>query len=108
METLFENLEKTQSRLEDVRALLPSPLAEAVSFWDKLKTGPKTPRLPLTTNQTIVSLMQSIHIFHRSVLLGRVHLERRSVREFHVIYFGLGSATSLMNQAPFGLWYSNK
>ncbi|MFL2938778.1 MAG: DUF3450 family protein [Opitutales bacterium] len=96
MESLFENLEKTQSRLEDVRALLPSPLAERLSpFWDKLKTGPKTPRVTLRQRvETIVSLMQSIHIFHRSVLLERQEftLNDGQSREFHVIYFGLGSA----------------
>ena len=96
MESLFENLEKTQNRLEDIWALLPSPLAEKLSpFRDKLKTGPNAPRIPLRQRvETIVSLMQSIHIFHRSVLFERQEftLNDNQSREFLVIYFGLGSA----------------
>ena len=96
MQTLFQGLGTIQSRLEDLHPLLPSPLAERLSpFWEKLKTDPENRRMPLRERvETTVSLMQSIHIFQRSVLLERQEftLNDERSREFQVIYFGLGAA----------------
>ncbi len=96
MQTLFQGLGTIQSRLEDLHPLLPSPLAERLSpFWEKLKTDPDNRRMPLRERvETTVSLMQSIHIFQRSVVLERQEftLNDERSREFQVIYFGLGAA----------------
>ena len=72
----FVACKKIEGQLNEFFSFLPTPLAERLSpFREKLGSVPTKSRLTLRQRvETIVSLLQAIHIFHRSVTLElRVH-----------------------------------
>ncbi len=95
-EALFRGLQKVEKKVDDVFALLPTPLSERLSpFREKLDAGPQKARLTLRQRvETLISLMQAVHLFHRTVTLERQEftLNDDQSREFMVLYFGLGVA----------------
>lgn len=95
-QALFRSLQKIEGQLNEFFSFLPTPLAERLSpFREKLGSVPTKSRLTLRQRvETVVSLLQAIHIFHRSVTLERQEftLNNDQSREFMVLYFGLGIA----------------
>jgi hypothetical protein len=95
-QALFRGLQKVEKKVDEIFSLLPTPLAERLSpFREKLNAGPKQARLTLRQRvETLVSLMQAVQLFHRTVSLERQEftLNDDKSREFMVLYFGLGIA----------------
>jgi|TARA_E500000178_G_scaffold356078_2_gene431516 hypothetical protein len=95
-QSLIRGLQKIEQQVAEIFSFLPTPLAERLSpFLKKLEDGPQKARLTLRQRvEAIVSLLQSIHLFHRTVTLERQEftLDDDKSREFMVLYFGLGAA----------------
>jgi hypothetical protein len=93
---LYEGLQKLQSEIDRLFKILPAPLRNNLSpFREKLSSDGKETDLPLRKRLEIaVSILQSIHLFNRSVTMERVEftLDEDKSREFIVLYFGLGVA----------------
>ena len=93
---LSQKMSTIQRELEKVFTLLPSPLASKLSpFLEKLNNSENGREQPLGERvEASVSLLQAIHLFHRTVSLERQEftLDEEQSREFLVLYFGLGCA----------------
>ena len=94
--SLIRGLQNIEQQVAEIFSYLPTPIVERLSpFREKLEEGPRKGRLTLRQRvETIVSLLQSIHLFHRTVTLERQEftLDDEKSREFMVLYFGLGAA----------------
>ena len=94
--SLIRGLQNIEQQVAEIFSYLPTPIVERLSpFREKLEEGPIKARLTLRQRvETIVSLLQSIHLFHRTVTLERQEftLDDEKSREFMVLYFGLGAA----------------
>ena len=94
--SLIEGIKKLQQQMEEASKLLPTPLSERLSpFRKKLGDTPQPIDLPLRQRlDTILSMLQAISLYHRSVNLERQEfaLEDGISREFQVLYFGLSIA----------------
>tara|TARA_B100001250_G_scaffold232162_1_gene199312 strand:- start:315 stop:1088 length:774 start_codon:yes stop_codon:yes gene_type:complete len=93
---LYEGLQNLQTEIDRLFKILPAPLRNNLSpFREKLASDGKETDLPLRKRLEIaVSILQSIHLFNRSVTMERVEftLDDDKSREFIVLYFGLGVA----------------
>ena len=93
---LYEGLKTLQTEIDRVFKILPAPLSNKLSpFREKLGKQGKETDLPVRKRLEIaVSILQSIHLFNRSVTMERVEftLDADKSREFLVLYFGLGVA----------------
>lgn len=91
----YEGMQKIEKELKSTEMLLPTPLRERLStFYEKIDSQLRNP-LPLRKRmEASVALLQSIHLFHRSVHVERQEfsLDGEKSREFRVLYFGLGVA----------------
>ena len=91
----YKGIQKVEKEIKGFLKLLPKPLKDRISvFYEKIDTA-KTDSLPLKERlDSVIGLLQSVHIFHRSVHLVRQEFifEDEKSREFLVIYFGLGAA----------------
>ncbi len=91
---LYEGLKTLQTEIDKLFKILPAPLRNKLSpFREKLGREGKETNLPLRKRLEIaVSILQSIHLFNRSVTMERVEftLDDDKSREFLVLYFGLG------------------
>ena len=89
---LLDKLEGLRTEIDSLLLVIPAPLsAKLAPFREKLNE----PTLPLRKRLEIaVSILQSIHLFNRSVTLERIEftLDDNKSREFLVLYFGLGAA----------------
>ena len=94
--SLHQGLDQAVTKLEQAFSLLPTPVAERLAPYRKKLTPAKgMPVLPLRERvDALVSLLQAIQNFHRSVSLERQEftLDDNQSREFQVMYFGLGAA----------------
>jgi hypothetical protein len=95
-QSLHQGLDRAVARLEQAFFLLPTPVADRLApYRKKLTHGKGMPTPPLRQRvDALVSLLQAIQNFHRSVTLERQEftLDDNQSREFQVIYFGLGTA----------------
>ena len=93
---LYEGLNTLQAEIDKVFKILPAPLRNKLApFREKLGEQGKETDLPLKKRlETAVAILQSIHLFNRSVTMERVEftLDEDKSREFLVLYFGLGVA----------------
>ena len=92
---LSEGMQKIENEIKETNSLLPSPLRDRLSTFYEKTDSTKNKKLPLRKRlEASVALLQSIHLFHRSVHLERQEfsLDDGKSREFRVIYFGLGVA----------------
>lgn len=93
---LYEGLKTLQTEIDGIFKILPAPLRNKLApFREKLGNQGKETDLPLRKRLEIaVSILQSIHLFNRSVTMERVEftLDEDKSREFLVLYFGLGVA----------------
>ena len=91
----YEGIQEVEKKIKASIKLLPSPLQDRLSIFYDIIESKNVKNLNLKKRlDANIGLLQSIHIFHRSV-----HLERQEFsladdkpREFKVIYFGLGVA----------------
>ena len=94
--SLHQGLDRAVAKLERAFSLLPTPVADRLSpYRKKLVPGKGMPMPPLRQRvDALVSLLQAIQNFHRSVTLERQEftLDDNQSREFQVMYFGLGTA----------------
>ncbi len=94
--SLHRGLDRAVAKLERTFSLLPTPVAERLSpYRKKLLPEKGMPMPPLRQRvDALVSLLQAIQNFHRSVALERQEftLDDNQSREFQVMYFGLGAA----------------
>ena len=94
--SLHQGLDQVVTKLEQAFSLLPTPVADRLApYRKKLTPGKGMPVLPLRQRvDALVSLLQAIQNFHRSVTLERQEftLDDNMSREFQVMYFGLGTA----------------
>ena len=94
--SLHQGLDKVVKKLERAFSLLPTPMADRLApYRKKLTPGKGMPVPPLRQRvDALVSLLQAIQNFHRSVTLERQEftLDDNKSREFQVMYFGLGTA----------------
>ena len=94
--SLHQGLDRAVAQLELAFSLLPTPVAERLApYRKKLSPGKGMPMPPLRQRvDALVSLLQAIQNFHRSVTLERQEftLDDNQSREFQVMYFGLGTA----------------
>lgn len=94
--SLHRGLDRAVIKLERVFSLLPTPLADRLSPYRNKLIPTKGMSLPPLRQRVdaLVSLLQAIQTFHRSVTLERQEftLDDNQSREFQVIYFGMGSA----------------
>ena len=94
--TLNQRIIEIKTELQSLFTFLPSPLANRLlPFREKLNSEDKDLVLSLVQRvETTVSLLQAIHLFHRTVCLERQEftLDEEESREFLVLYFGLGCA----------------
>jgi hypothetical protein len=94
--SLHRGLDRAVSKLDRVFLLLPTPIADRLApYRKKLVPGKGMPMPPLRQRvDALISLLQAIQNFHRSVTLERQEftLDDNQSREFQVMYFGLGSA----------------
>jgi hypothetical protein len=93
---LYEGLQTLQTEIDKVFEILPAHLRNKLSpFREKLGKQGRETHLPLRKRLEIaVSILQSIHLFNRTVTMERVEftLDKDKSREFIVLYFGLGVA----------------
>jgi len=93
---LYEGLKTLQTEIDGIFKILPAPLRNKLApFREKLGNQGQETDLPLRKRLEIaVSILQSIHLFNRSVTMERVEftLDEDKSREFLVLYFGLGVA----------------
>ena len=91
----YEGMQKIEKEIKETNNLLPSPLRDRLfTFYEKIDSS-QNRNLPLRNRlEASVALLQSVHLFHRSVHLERQEfkLDDGKSREFRVIYFGLGVA----------------
>ena len=91
----YEEMQRVEKEIKLIIPLLPTPLRDdTITFLEKLDSEQEN-KLPLRTRlDALVSLLQSIHLFHRAVHIERQEfsLDDGKSREFRVIYFGLGVA----------------
>ncbi len=94
-----ESTQETSLRLEKkidrVSNILPSPLLDRITVFLERIDSEKGKKLPLRNRlDALISLLQSVHLFHRAVHLERQEftLDDGKSREFKVLYFGLGIA----------------
>ena len=94
--SLHQGLDRAVAKLERAFSLLPTPVADRLSpYRKKLVPGKGMPMPPLRQRvDALVSLLQAIQNFHRSVTLERQEftLDDNQSREFQVMYFGMGTA----------------
>lgn len=94
--SLHHGLDRAVAKLERVFSLLPTPVADRLAPYRKKLTPEKGMSLPPLRQRVdaMVSLLQAIQNFHRSVTLERQEftLDDNQSREFQVMYFGLGTA----------------
>lgn len=94
--SLHQGLDQVVTKLERAFSLLPTPVADRLApYRKKLTPGKGMPVSPLRQRvDALVSLLQAIQNFHRSVTLERQEftLDDNKSREFQVMYFGLGTA----------------
>jgi hypothetical protein len=81
-----------RTETDAISLILPAPLsARLAAFREKLNEAD----LPLRKRlEVAVSILQSVHLFNRTVTLERIEftLDDERSREFLVLYFGLGAA----------------
>ena len=89
---LFDEFETLRTETDAISLILPAPLsARLAAFREKLNEAD----LPLRKRlEVAVSILQSVHLFNRTVTLERIEftLDDERSREFLVLYFGLGAA----------------
>ena len=94
--SLHQGLDRAVAKLERAFSLLPTPVADRLApYRKKLVPGKGMSMPPLRQRvDALVSLLQAIQNFHRSVTLERQEftLDDNQSREFQVMYFGLGTA----------------
>ncbi len=94
--SLHQGLDRAVTKLDQAFSLLPTPVADRLApYRKKLVPGKGMPMPPLRQRvDALVSLLQAIQNFHRSVTLERQEftLDDNLSREFQVMYFGLGTA----------------
>ncbi len=94
--SLHLGLDRAVAKLDRIFSLLPTPVAERLEPYRKKLTPAKNmPTPPLRQRvDALISLLQAIQNFHRSVTLERQEftLDDNQSREFQVMYFGLGTA----------------
>ena len=104
-QALFRSLQKIEGQLNEFFSFLPTPLAERLSpFREKLGSVPTKSRLTLRQRvETVVSLLQAIHIFHRSVTLSAKSSPSITINRENLWFYILvwESLISLMNPERF-------
>ena len=94
--SLHQGLDQVVTKLERAFSLLPTPVADRLAPYRKKLTPRKGMPVPPLRQRVdaLVSLLQAIQNFHRSVTLERQEftLDDNKSREFQVMYFGLGTA----------------
>ena len=105
--SFYNGMQRVEKEIEQSSNLLPTPLRDRLSsFFEKIDAG-QNKNLPLRKRlDAAVSILQSIHIFHRSVHLERQEfsLDEGRSREFRVIYFGLGVAYFVNDSGTVAGW----
>ena len=95
-ESLHRGLDRAVAKVNRAFSLLPTPVAERLAPYRKKLLPAKGTALPALRQRVdaLVSLLQAIQNFHRSVTLERQEftLDDNQSREFQVMYFGLGTA----------------
>lgn len=103
----YEGMQKIEKEVKNTEKLLPTPLRDRLSiFYEKIDSQLKNP-LPLKKRlEASVALLQSIHLFHRSVHVERQEfsLDDEKSREFRVLYFGLGVAYFVNDSGTVAGW----
>ena len=95
-QSLHQGLDRAVAKVDRAFSLLPTPVADRLApYRKKLVPGKGIPTPPLRQRvDALVSLLQAMQNFHRSVTLERQEftLDDNQSREFQVMYFGLGAA----------------
>ena len=95
-QSLHQGLDRAVAKVNRAFSLLPTPVADRLApYRKKLVPGKGMPIPPLRQRvDALVSLLQAMQNFHRSVTLERQEftLDDNLSREFQVMYFGLGTA----------------
>ncbi|MBT3665939.1 MAG: DUF3450 family protein [Opitutae bacterium] len=103
----YESMQKIEKEVKFTENLLPTPLRDRLStFYEKIDSQLGEP-LPLRNRlDASVGLLQSIHLFHRSVHVERQEfsLDDGKSREFRVLYFGLGVAYFVNDSGTVAGW----
>jgi hypothetical protein len=95
-QSLHLGLDRVVAKVDRAFSLLPTPVADRLApYRKKLVPAKGIPTPPLRQRvDALVSLLQAMQNFHRSVTLERQEftLDDNQSREFQVMYFGLGTA----------------
>ncbi|MEK9772050.1 MAG: DUF3450 family protein [Opitutae bacterium] len=96
MGSLHRGIDRAAAKLDRAFSLLPTPLADRLAPYRKKLVPTKGMTMPPLRQRVdaLVSLLQAMQNFHKSVTLERQEftLDDNQSREFQVMYFGLGAA----------------